>query len=169
MSQESQSTVRAPMGLGTLFSILVLVFVLAWTGFSVYQKHSLNRDIATLMSETADAQAQLDQMKAEALDSLIVAQETVAEVAETGIVWSDVMAHLGEITPLDIFYRSYSASSDGTMTVSVLSDSYDSAAGLLSIFEEDESFGDAFASSLTQGSTDSGSSVVSFGLTFNVD
>lgn len=151
-----------------LIAGMALVGVLVATGWFYYQRHSLNQQIATLQSEITDTQTELNGLREKQLDSIIVAQQTVTQVETSAIVWSEVIAHLQKITPLDVFYRSYSASADGKMTVSVLTDTYESAAELISVFSSDEQFSDPFVSSLAKGSTESGAGVVSFGVTFNV-
>lgn len=165
---DSKAIYGGNLSLSQFLAVVVLLAVLAWMGWSYLERSNLNQAIATLQIEISDAEAQLEQLKAESLDAVIVAQQTVEQVEASAILWSEMIAHLEQITPVNVFYRSYSASVDGRMALSVLTDSYDSAADLLSIFEEDTSFGNAFAASLTQGSTDSGIGVVSFGLTFAV-
>lgn len=167
MSQESKAVSRGNLSMTHWLAALVLLGVLGWTGWLYFKSNALTDEVASLQTEISDTQSALDELKAQSVDSVIVAQQTVDQVTASSIAWSEVLTHLQQITPVDIFYRSYSASSDGRMTVSVIADSYDSAAGLLSIFESDTRFTDAFAAALTRGSTESGTGVVSFGLTFN--
>lgn len=167
MAQDSKAVARGNLSMTHWLAGLVLVAVLGWTGWLYYQSQSLTDQVGSLQLEISETQSELDQLKEQSLDAVIVAQQTIDEIGASSIVWSEVLTHLQQITPVDIFYRSYSASADGRMTVSVIADSYDSAAALLSIFESDERFSEAFAASLTQGSTESGAGVVSFGLTFN--
>lgn len=150
-----------------LIALLALVVVIVMTGWSYLNKYRLNRSLASVEAEIAATQADLEEMESQRLDAVVVAQQAVDEV-DSAIAWSEVITDLITVTPLDVFYRSYSASTDGKMSLSVLTDSYDSAAYLLSILDEESMFTDVFSSSLTSGFSDSGFDVVSFGLTFNV-
>lgn len=150
-----------------LIAMIALVAVVVLTGWAYFQKYRLNNAVEAVEADIATTQAQLDEMQEQNLDAVVVAQQVVSEV-ENAIIWSDVVTDLIQVTPLDIFYRSYSASKDGRMSVNVLTDSYDSAAQLIAVLSQEELFQDVFASSLTRGSSDSGFDVVSFGLTFNV-
>jgi Tfp pilus assembly protein PilN len=113
-------------------------------------------------------QKQLDELKAENLDTLVVAQQTSTEV-ENSIRWSQVVQQLLKVTPVNVFYRSYSASTDGKMTVSVITDSYSSAANLIAVLNKSTVFSNAFVASMARGSSDGGSQVVTFGITFDID
>ena len=145
----------------------VLAFVLLWTLWAYVQMVRTKGAIEAVAAQTQAAQAQLDQIRAQQLDAVIAAQQTADQVRAGDIQWSGVLAKLLEVTPLDVFYRSYTASVDGKLTLSALSDDYDSAAQLLSVLNQTEPFSGVFTSSLTRGSAESGSEVVSFGVTLN--
>lgn len=151
-----------------LVSFLILGVVLVMTAWAAYQRYSFTSKIASIEAQVQEVDLQLSELGEQKLDAIVVAQQTVETIEQTQILWSEVVTHLLNITPLDVVYRSYSASSEGNMSVSVLTDSYDSAAQLISILNKDTQFGGAFVSSITKGSSESGSEVVSFGITFNV-
>lgn len=148
---------------GAVLGVVVLATV--WAYFQVWSVKGNLKDVAT---QTEAVQAELDQIVAQKLDAVIAAQQVVDQVRAGDIQWSAILAKLLEVTPLDVFYRSYTASVDGNLTLSALSDDYDSAAQLLSVLNQTEPFGGVFTSSLTRGSAESGSEVVSFGVTLNV-
>lgn len=145
----------------------VLAFVLIWTLWAYVQVVRTKGAIQKVAAQTQSVQAQLDQVKAQQLDAVIAVQQTVDQVRAGDIQWSGVLAKLLEVTPLDVFYRSYTASVDGKLTLSALSDDYDSAAQLISILNQTQPFTEVFTSSLTRGSAESGSEVVSFGVTLS--
>ncbi len=145
--------------------VLALVLVLtAWAYIQVARTKGALEDVKV---QTQTVQAELDQIKAAQLDAVIAAQEIVDQVKAGDIQWSGVLVKLLEVTPLDVFYRSYTASVDGKLSLSALSDDYDSAAQLLSVLNQTPPFTGVFTSSLTRGSAESGSEVVSFGVTLN--
>ncbi len=146
----------------------VLTLVLVFTAWAYVQVVRTKGALLDVKVQTQTVQAELDQIKAEKLDAVIAAQGIVDQVKAGDIQWSGVLAKLLEVTPLDVFYRSYTASVDGKLTLSALSDDYDSAAQLLSILNQTPPFTGVFTSSLTRGSAESGSEVVSFGVTLDV-
>lgn len=168
MNEELPGLNHSPLPLFSLVSALILAVVLVGTGWVFYKSYRLDASLAAVEKGLKSSQDQLDELKAEHLDSLVVAQETVKEV-EASIVWSQVVQQLLKTTPVNIFYRSYSASNDGKMSVSVVTDSYTSAANLISVLNQSKVFSNAFVASLARGSSDAGSSVVTFGITFNID
>jgi Tfp pilus assembly protein PilN len=152
-----------------LVAIAAIGLVLALTAWTFVQKRSVEKDLLTVESNVSDVQSQLDALAEKELDEVAIAQEVISDVEENSVVWSDTILHLLSVTPLDIYYRNYSAAADGAMSVSVLTDSYDSAAHLIAVLEDDDSFVDVFTSSLSLGNSSAGGDVVSFGLTFNVE
>jgi len=168
MSDERSSLPGSSLRLSHLAAGAVVLFVLLLTGWSAYQRYSVQQSIDEVNSHIGETNTALDEMSSKQVESIIVAAQTVDQVQARAITWSSVITKLLEITPVDIFYRSYSASSEGEMTVSVLATSYESAAELISILEGEPTFSNPFVASLTQGSTDSGTGVVSFGVTFNI-
>ncbi len=151
-----------------LIAGVLLVGVVLLTSWAYFQKYNLNKALATTEIDLEEVQDALDEKSEQKLDSVVIAQNTIASVEESEIVWSEALTRLLKITPIDVFYRSYSASMDGQMSVSVLTDTYDSAAQLISVLDDDNTFGEVFVSSLNQGSADTGFDIVSFGITFSV-
>lgn len=147
--------------------VLVLV-VLVLTSVAALQKVRLSRAIVQTEAAVAEADQRLIAIQEKHLDSIIAAQQQITEVRGSSVRWSQVLVKLLSLTPVDVFYRAYSAAVDGRMNVSVLTDSYASAADLIAILTKEEAFSDVFVSSITQGASESGNDVVSFGLTFNV-
>lgn len=168
MSDERSALPGSSLKLSHIAAGVVVLFVLLLTGWSAYQRYSVQQSIKDVDSQISETNTALDEMRAKQVESIIVAAQTVDQVQARAITWSEVITQLLEITPVDIFYRSYSASNEGEMTVSVLATSYESAAQLISILDGEPTFSNPFVASLTQGFTDSGTGVVSFGVTFNV-
>mgnify|MGYP001378084259 CR=1 FL=1 len=147
-----------------LFALGIVVLLTAWSYFSQY---NLNKDIAAVQDDIELIESELTEMQNQNLDAVVIAQQTIEDV-ESSFVWSEVITELISVTPLDTFYRSYSASTEGKMSLSVLTDTYNSAAQLVAILDGADMFTDVFVSSLTSGSAETGFEVVSFGITFNV-
>lgn len=156
------------LGFVHLLAGAALVVVLLLTGWAYLQKHNLNNELVTVEANMAQVQAQLDKMTEQKLDSTVVAQNTIKQVKDTEIIWSEVLTRLLDATPVNVFYRSYTASMDGKLAVSVLTDSYDTAAQLISVLDQEDAFENVFVSSLSKGSASTGFDVVSFGVTFSV-
>jgi Tfp pilus assembly protein PilN len=169
MSSEFQDLPIGNVSLGPWVAGVIFVIVLALTGWTHVQKGQLNTALIDIEVETNLAEKQLSQMRDADLDAIVVAQGVINDVEAVSIRWSDVVSQLLEVTPLDVFYTSYSASVDGKMNLNAFTDSYGSAAQLISVLDRNPLFVDVFVPSLTQGSSDSGANMVSFGLAFNVN
>ncbi|MDP2624654.1 MAG: hypothetical protein Q8P27_00535 [Candidatus Peregrinibacteria bacterium] len=168
MADEQNAIPSGNLQFSHLVAGLVVLVVVALTGWAYFQRYNLNNQISEVAGEIIQVEAELESLTEKQLDSVIIAQQTVDDLETSAIQWSEAVTNLLSVTPLDIFYRSYTASSNGKMSVSVLTDSYDSAANLISVLEGSDDFSEVFVSSLTQASDESGAGVVSFGVTFNV-
>ncbi len=157
------------LGFMHLIAAAALIVVLSLTGFAFIKKHNLTKDLIEVEADIVAVEDQLEEKAEQNLDSTVVAQNTIDQVEESQIIWSRVLVSLLDLTPVDVFYRSYSASLDGELSVSVLTDSYDSAAQLISKLDDENDFEDVFVSSLSKGSADAGFDVVSFGVNFSVN
>ncbi|HCW32784.1 MAG: hypothetical protein UT55_C0068G0012 [Candidatus Peregrinibacteria bacterium GW2011_GWE2_39_6] len=170
MSLHSTSEIDTPrFRLTHLISLGILVIIFLGTGWTYFRNYQLNQAIAKTQNDIQVAQQHLANLQAQNLDVLIVAQQTMAQI-DKEILWSKVISDLIKIMPIDIFYRSYSASANGTLSLSVLAPSYEAAADLIKLINNQPRFSNAFVASLTKGgsSVNSTDSLISFGITFNV-
>lgn len=168
MSNEIQDFSVGNVRLSHWVAGFIFVVVLVLTGWAHFQKIQLNKALVETEVQVNQVESQLDQMREQKLDAVVAAQAVIDEVKASSIQWSKVVIKLLDVTPLDVFYNSYNASVEGKMTVNALTDSYDSAAQLISVLDKESLFSNVFVGSLTKGDADSGSEVVSFGVTFNV-
>ncbi|EKD93152.1 MAG: hypothetical protein ACD_28C00224G0003 [uncultured bacterium] len=142
--------------------------VLAGMAWTYFQHYRLEAQLDEVQAQTRASQEQLVELQSKKLDALIVAQEKVMKVNQESIQWSKVVATLLKVTPPNIFYSSYSASSEGRMALSVVTDAYDSAANLIALLDKHNLFSEVFSSSLNRGLSESNQSLVTFGVTFKV-
>ena len=168
MSDEIQDFSAGNVRLSHWVAGFIFVVVLVMTGWAQFQKNKFEKALASGEIQLNQVETQLEQLRAEKLDAVIAAQAVNDHVQASSLKWSGVVTKLLSVTPLDVFYNSYNASSEGKMTVNALTDTYESAAQLISVLDKESLFSDVFVGSLTKGSSDSGSDVVSFGVAFNV-
>lgn len=98
------------------------------------------------------------------IEELVVAQELKDTIAANTVFWSKVVDRLDDLTPVSVFFSSYSASEDGSLQLSGLADNNESVSDVISVLERSRSFDNVFVPSLTVGTTADGQQVVSFSL-----
>jgi len=148
-----------------LVSFVVFIAVLAFAGYSYLTKASLEAGVAEADTSIANLQEQVAELEEQSLTEVTVAQSLMTQVEEDEIKWSEMIMDLLGVTPLDVYYASYSGNTDGQVTVSGLADSYDAVAGLIDALEGADMFDEVFIPSVAVA-TSGDSEMVSFGLSF---
>ncbi len=132
--------------------------------FLLFQQYSLKGDIEEAGVQIGEIELAIETMRDDQIEELFVAQE-LKDAVEAGMVyWSKVVKSLQDLTPVTVFFSSYSAGEDGSVQLSGLGDSYGSVADVIVELEESDDFGDVFVPSVTLGSTSDGQEVTSFSL-----
>lgn len=132
-----------------------------------FSKTSLGKDIAEADSSIADLEEQVSELEEQSLDEATVAQEVIALLEASEVLWSEVIGDLLEVTPLDIYYSSYSGNENGYVTVNALGDSYYAVADLIEVLADDSKFEDVFVPSVS--SVSGGDEMVTFSFGFTYD
>lgn len=156
---------EAPRG-RILPTLVVFIFVLGvlYTLFLVFQQINVNGNIKDLEAGKVDTQAKIDELRAEEIEELFVAQELKDRLEEATVEWSKVVRSLQDLTPVAVFLTSYSLSEQGGIQVSGLGDSFGSVADTISSLQKASDFAGVFVPSVTSGTTSDGQSVVTFTL-----
>jgi len=150
-------------------SFVVFAGVLVFGGYTYMSKSALDAKIADTDATIGDLTAQVEELEAQNLSEVSLAQQLLTNVEATEIKWSSVITDLIATTPLSIYYSSYSGSEDGKVTVAGLADSYSAVSDLISALSGNDSFVDIFVpSTATTGSEDS-PNMASFNLTFDYE
>jgi hypothetical protein len=168
MSHASQDLDTPSFHWAHFVAFAATVVVLGGMAWTYFQHYRLETQLDDVQAQTRQTQAQLTELQSQKLDALIVAQEKVSKVNREAVQWSKVVATLLKVTPPNVFYSSYSASSEGRMALSVITDTYDSAANLIALLDKHNLFSEVFSSSLNRGLSESNQSLVTFGVTFKV-
>ncbi len=132
--------------------------------FLLVQRYTLNRSVSTAQEQMEMVQSDMDALRAEQIEELFIAQEVKDAVDEQATLWSKVVRRIQDLTPVTVFFSSYSGSADGAIQLSGLGDSYGSVADVISALRDSDYFTDVFAPSVTLGTTSEGQEVVSFSL-----
>lgn len=159
------NTYQAPQG-RLLPSFVLFVFVLAvlYTLFLLFQQYGLKRDISQTQEDLIQVEADMASLQNDQIEELVVAQELKDTIAANTVFWSKVVDRLDDLTPVSVFFSSYSASEDGSLQLSGLADNNESVSDVISVLERSRSFDNVFVPSLTVGTTADGQQVVSFSL-----
>lgn len=156
---------EAPQGrlISTLI-IFVFVLVLLYTLFMVFQNITVKAEISRVNKESASLETEIAALKEEQIQELVVA-ENVTELLETRVItWSQVIRKLEDLTPVTVFFRTYSGSDEGILDLTALANTYAEVADLIRILSESDDFDDAFVPSMARGLTSDGQEVISFSL-----
>lgn len=161
---------QAPQG--RLLSTLVLFFFvigILYTLFLIFQQANLKGDLVRIEDQSAELQIKIETLEREQIQTLFVAQEIKDGVEATRITWSKVIRKFQDLTPVTVFFSSFSGGNDSELNLSGLADSADSVADMLSVLELSDDFSNAFVPSVTEGTTSEGQTVVSFNLSVNAE
>jgi Tfp pilus assembly protein PilN len=152
-------------------TIVIFVFALAllYTFFLLFQQYSLNRNIEKVNEQIVAVNAEITALKSDQIEQLYSAKQVVEAVEADSVYWSQVIKKIQNLTPVTVFFSSYSGSGDGSLQLSGLGDSFGSVADAISSLSESPDFVDVFVPSVTLGSTSEGQQVVSFSLQVKSD
>lgn len=156
---------EAPRG-RLLPTLVVFLFILGvlYTLFLVFQRMSVNNSIEELETRKVDVQAKIDELRAEEIEELFVAQELKELLENNTVEWSKVVRSVQDLTPVAVFLTSYSISENAEIQVSGLGDSFGSVADIISSLQKSSDFANVFVPSVTAGTTADGQDVVTFSL-----
>jgi Tfp pilus assembly protein PilN len=159
---------KAPQG-RLLPSLVVLLFVLGvlYTFFLLASQWNLNRGMTRIVEERAVLEEKLAAFEKQQVGELYQAQQVVDMVESEEILWSQVVKKLQDVTPITVFFSSYSASDSGDLVLSGLADSYGAVSDVIAALEKSSDFASVFVPTVTLGSTGDGQQVVSFSLNVN--
>lgn len=129
-------------------------------------KANLDSKITKADEQLANLDEQVAALEAQSLDEVTVAQKVITGVEDSEIVWSGVISDLLAVTPMDIYYVSYTGNEDGTVTINGLGDTYASVSGLINALSGEKSFTDVFVPSVAMSSSSNGE-MATFGLNFS--
>ena len=156
---------EAPRGrlLPTLV-VFIFVFGVLYALFLLFQQIRLNGSLSDLEEQKIQMQAKIDELQAQEIQELFVAQKLKDKVEAGAVAWSEVVRNLQDLTPVTVFLTSYSASEAGIIQVSGLGDSFGSVADMITGLDKAPRFSDIFVPSVTAGTTADGQPVVTFSL-----
>lgn len=139
--------------------------MIVYGGYVLMSKANLVSGIADADTQIANLEEQVASLEAQSLDDVTVAQSVIASVEASEMIWSGVVSDLLAVTPMDIYYVSYSGNEDGSVTVNGFGDSYVSVSGLIDALSGEKNFIDAFVPSTAMSSSEVGD-MASFSLNF---
>lgn len=156
---------EAPRG-RLLPTLVVFLFALGvlYTLFLVFQRMNVNGNIEELEARKLEVQAQIDELRAEEIEELFVAQRLKDLLEENSVEWSKVVRSVQDLTPVAVFLTSYSIDENGGIQVSGLGDGFGSVADIISSLQKSADFENVFVPSVTAGTTSDGQPVVTFSL-----
>lgn len=159
------NTYQAPQG-RFLPALVVFIFVVGvlFTLFLFIQQLVLNRDLNRIERDRLDLESEIALLREQQLQELFTAQEIKDILESEAVEWSKVIRQLQDVTPITVFFSTYSAGSKGSISLSGLGDSYAAVADVITAMERSSNFENVFVPSATLGTTGDGQEVVSFSL-----
>lgn len=162
------NTYQAPQGrLGSTLVIFLFVLAVLYTLFLLFQQRGLTRAVSDAETELLSIEQEVSELREDRVEELFRARELREDVQETAIEWSGIVKRFQDLTPVTVFFSSYTVSEDGRITVSGLADSYGAVADTIDSLQKSTDFDAEFVPSVTAGATADGQDVVSFSLNVN--
>jgi hypothetical protein len=152
---------------GRLLSTLVIFLFglgLFYTGFLFVQQWSINRDIGKMEDQLGELGLDIAVLQEDKIEELYNAQTLKDRLEANQTEWSTVLRKLQEVTPVGVFFNSYTGSDDGGIQVNGVAGDYEGAAGTIAALNKSKDFDGVFMPSVTAGAASDGSPVVSFNL-----
>lgn len=152
-------------------TLVIFFFILGflYALFVFFQYMSVNREIATMEGRKEELTLELNSLKGKQVEELFWARDMKEKVTAKSVAWSKIIKSLQDLTPVTVFVSSYSTSEDGSVQLSGVGDSFGAVSDMIRSVEDAKNFADAFASSVTLGTTSDGQPVVSFSLKVNIE
>lgn len=168
---------RSPLLL--IFAVLALVAAIAAAFYLGLQKSAIQEEQKTITADISSLQTEITDLEGQNLEAAQLAQQWLAEISKGEILWSGVITRIKALMPVDpitqkqkIKILSYSGSESGKLllnaeTVEAQLAPYEYVSELLSVFNNNSYFEDAYIPSITQGETDQGLKLLSFVMDFS--
>lgn len=156
---------EAPKG-RLLTTVIIFVFIVAilYTLFLWFQNSSANRELTRLDSEISKIQLDIENLKSQQIQELVVAEEIIATVEARSITWSKVIRKLEDLTPVGVFFRTYSGGETGDIEITAIGDGYGNVADVIRILVDSDDFDEVFVPTVALGTSSDGQQIVSFGI-----
>ena len=169
MDNTTSSTYEAPRG-RLLPTLVLFTFVLGsfYALYLLFTTYSLKNSVSDLEGNKAELQRKIEVLNDQQIQELYSAQMLSDKLAENATRWSQVFTSLQNLTPVGVYFSSYSLNEDGSIQVTGYGDSYDSVADLISAMEKAEDFTGPFVPSVTAGKTSDGQAIASFTLSIHL-
>jgi len=153
-------------GVGLLGAVIYFIFFLylLFAGWVIFQKFTLEPSLVRSEQKIEEVKQEIEALEKKGVRTATNAQAVLTDIKNTEIQWSRVISRLITITPVNVFYRSYSINSDGSMTVSGIANDYVAVSNLVQILESSDEFEYIFVPSINIGSSSSGGSIATFSL-----
>lgn len=162
-------------GGGLLNAILVIVLIglVVFGTFLSFDKGNVMAQTNQLEKDIVDLNTQIGTYKDQKIEVSKNAQDTLDQIKQTEIQWSEVIAEVNKLLPTDasgqrtVQVISYSGSELGRIALNMVTQPagvppFDSVSALLSTFNNSVFFKDAYVPSISKGQTDTGESTLSF-------
>ena len=182
-NQENNPQGEVSQKLGSRFSLGVIVLLLVLIGMVVFallntwQQASLAGDNNSLDQQITSLNTQIDSLKQQKVDVSKNAVDALTQINSQEIHWSNIITAINTLVPKNadgtskINFLSYSGSADGKLNLSASTNPaavppFADIAQLISVFNNNVYFKDAFVPSISIGKDQTGLSTLTF--IFNV-
>jgi hypothetical protein len=161
-----------------IFSIVLLVGLVASALYLSFAKTAIQDQQKQLDDQIVQLNTQIDQLKAQNVEGQQFAQQWLAQLEKSEIRWSKVIKTLQDLLPVDpltqkprVQFLSYSGSTGGKLTLNSQTpagsaDPFGDVSILLNVFNNSAYFKDAYIPSVSHGVSQTGQDLLSF--VFNV-
>lgn len=146
---------------------IVAILTLATVIYAVFLAYSIASTAgaqAVVDTQMKEVEAEMQKLEADQIEHLMIASQAVEKINTVDVKWSEVLTLLLDATPDDLVYRSYSGNENGTVTTSVLAQSFNRVADLINILDNKPFVKNVFVPSVVKGTSPTNAAVYSFAL-----
>lgn len=157
-------------GLNMVATLMVVALIVSiiFGIYNVINKNSLIAQKANMEKSLADIQSEITDLEDKDLPQLVSSNELSKRMSGE-IKWSKVVERIATITPETVFYRSYSASSNGQIVLAALAKNIEDLTQLIDSMTDKAYLSDVFVPTVTKGTSSDGQKQYSFSLQLDYD
>lgn len=170
---EVTQKLKSKFSLGVIALLLILIGMVVFALLNVWQKGNLNKKNALLDRQITNLNSEINSLKQQKVDVSKNAIDALAKINNHEIHWSNIIIAINTLVPKNtdgtakINFLSYSGSADGKLNLSASTNPavippFTDVAQLITVFNNNVYFKNAFVPSISIGKNQNGLSTLTF-------
>ncbi len=159
---------EAPQG-RLLPTLVIFAFVLGllYAAFLLVQGFILQGEVKHTQKVTTELQGKITELEDEQIAELYTAELLKEKIEASRTTWSQLVAKVQELTPVTVFYSTFSGGELGQIQLNGYGDSYEAVADAIKELNRSNEFTNVFVPAVSLGTAADGQGIASFSVSFD--